>query len=138
MLTAGTCTLQANQPGSIDYNAAPGGGAELHHQRRGAERSDAHRGHPSNGAATLSFNPPANYGGTPITSYTATCNPGASPQRRRIADRRRRPRQRNAVHVFGHRDERRGHERRVEYARRARHRRGDSAVITSPASTTFT
>ncbi len=32
---------------------------------------------PGNGQATISFTPPASNGGSPITGYTATCNPGA-------------------------------------------------------------
>ena len=34
-------------------------------------------GIPGNGQAAISFTPPASNGGSPITSYTATCNPGA-------------------------------------------------------------
>src|SRR6185503_17036938 len=77
MLTAGTCTVQANQPGSIDYNAAPVvvQGFTINAVAPSAPILTAAT--PSNTAATLSFTPPVNYGGTPITSYTATCNPGA-------------------------------------------------------------
>jgi len=77
MLAAGTCTIQANQPGSVDYNAATPvvQGFAINAVAPSAPTLTAAT--PSNGAATLSFNPPANYGGTPITSYTATCNPGA-------------------------------------------------------------
>ena len=32
---------------------------------------------PGNGAATVSFTPPVSDGGSPISGYTATCNPGA-------------------------------------------------------------
>ena len=32
---------------------------------------------PGNGQATISFSPPASNGGSPITSYQATCNPGS-------------------------------------------------------------
>lgn len=32
---------------------------------------------PGSGQATISFTPPASTGGSPITSYTVTCNPGA-------------------------------------------------------------
>ena len=34
-------------------------------------------GTPGNGQATISFTPPTSNGGSPITGYTATCNPGS-------------------------------------------------------------
>jgi hypothetical protein len=77
MLTAGTCTIQANQPGSVDYNAAPPVSQSFTINAVAPSAPTLTAATPSNGAATLSFNPPANFGGTPITGYVATCNPGA-------------------------------------------------------------
>jgi hypothetical protein len=53
--------------------------AELldHHRGHGAGRTDDRRGHAGAGQATIAFTPPANNGGAAVSSFTATCNPGA-------------------------------------------------------------
>jgi hypothetical protein len=76
MLTAGTCTIDANQLGDTNYNAAPTVTRSFTITAIAPTAPTIVAATPSNGAATISFSPPANYGGTPITAYTATCNPG--------------------------------------------------------------
>ena len=77
MLAAGTCTLAANQPGDANFAAAS-------QVTRSVSITATAPGAPAIGAATsgnamatIAFTPPTNNGGSAITQYTATCNPGA-------------------------------------------------------------
>jgi hypothetical protein len=77
MLAAGTCTIQASQAGSANYNPAPTLTQSFNIAATAPSAPTITAAAPANLAAVISFNPPANYGGAAITSYTATCNPGA-------------------------------------------------------------
>ena len=73
IVTAGICTLAANQAGNANYNAA----LEV---TRAVNIAAAIPGAPVIGVATagdsqasIAFTPPANNGGSVITSYTVTC-----------------------------------------------------------------
>ena len=75
MLTAGTCIIAANQSGDANYNAAP-------QVTQSVAIAATLPGAPTIGIATagntqasIAFAPPTNNGGSPITGYTATCNP---------------------------------------------------------------
>lgn len=76
MLAPGTCTIAANQSGSANFQAAAQAtqNVTLSTTVPGAPVIGAATG--GNGQATINFTPPANNGGSAITSYTATCNPG--------------------------------------------------------------
>ena len=76
MLAAGTCTIQATQVGGANYNPAPPVTQSFTINATAPSAPTITAVTPASGSATISFNPPANYGGTPITGYTATCNPG--------------------------------------------------------------
>jgi mono/diheme cytochrome c family protein len=76
MLAAGTCTIAADQAGNANYNAAL-------QVTQGISIAATVPGAPTIGAATpgdtqaaIAFTPPANNGGSPISSYSARCNPG--------------------------------------------------------------
>lgn len=78
MLTAGTCTLAADQGGNTNFNAAlqvtqnVAIGATV----PGAPTIGAAT--PGNTTATIAFTQPANNGGSPITQYNATCTPSGA------------------------------------------------------------
>ncbi len=76
MVAPGTCTIAANQSGSANYLAAPQAtvNVALNATAPGAPVIGTATG--GNGQATISFTAPASNGGSAITSYTATCNPG--------------------------------------------------------------
>ncbi|MBK8321696.1 MAG: DUF4214 domain-containing protein [Betaproteobacteria bacterium] len=76
-VSAGTCTLSLDQAGNADFLPAPqslasfaiGAGRALAPTQASAIPGDA--------GVSLRFSPPANDGGSAITGYTATCQPGA-------------------------------------------------------------
>ena len=77
MVTAGSCTIAADQAGNANYAAA------VQVTKNVAIASTA-PGAPTIGTATpgstvasIGFTPPANTGGIAISNYTATCNPGS-------------------------------------------------------------
>jgi mono/diheme cytochrome c family protein len=76
MVASGLCTLAANQAGNGNWNPAPQvtQGITINATAPGAPSIGTAT--PGNGQATISFTPPANSGGSPITGYTVTCNPG--------------------------------------------------------------
>jgi large repetitive protein len=76
MISAGTCTIAADQAGNANYNAAL-------QVTQGLTITATVPGAPTIGIATpgdmqaaIAFTPPSNNGGSPITSYTAACTPG--------------------------------------------------------------
>ena len=77
MLTAGACMIAADQSGNANFDAAL-------QVSRAITISATVPGAPTIGTATpgdtvaaIGFTPPSNNGGSAITSYLATCNPGA-------------------------------------------------------------
>ncbi len=75
-LTAGVCTIAANQPGNANYNAAI---QVTQSVTINAIKPDAPVIGISTGAdsqVSVGFTPSASSGGRPIMNYTATCNPG--------------------------------------------------------------
>jgi hypothetical protein len=77
MVSAGDCTVNADQPGNTNYSPAPT-------VPQSFTITAALPGAPSitsivafTGAGLVTFNPPASNGGAAITAYTVTCNPGA-------------------------------------------------------------
>ena len=78
MLTAGTCTIGANQAGNANFAAA----TEV---TQSVTITPTAPGAPTNlmptagnSQATIAFSAPANTGGTAITLYTASCTPSGS------------------------------------------------------------
>ena len=76
MVLAGTCTIAANQASNSDYAAAG-------QVSRAVTINAIAPGAPAIGVATpgntqaqIAFSAPSSNGGSPITQYTATCNPG--------------------------------------------------------------
>ena len=78
MLTAGTCTLGANQAGDASYTVATEvtQSVTITPILPGAPTIGA--GTPGNNQATIAFTTPANTGGTAITLYSATCTPSGT------------------------------------------------------------
>jgi hypothetical protein len=74
--TSGTCTIDANQAGNASYLPAPvvSRSFSINGQVPGAPLIGTARAYDS--SASVSFDPPASGGGSPITSYTATSQPG--------------------------------------------------------------
>ncbi len=75
-VSAGTCTIAANQAGNGNFNAAL-------QVTQDVTISASPPGAPTIGVAvggvsqaSIAFTPPANTGGSPVTQYNATCNPG--------------------------------------------------------------
>ena len=77
MVTAGGCTIAANQAGNANFNAAPQVTQSFTINGTVPGAPTIGTGTPGNLQATIAFTAPASNGGSPITSYTATCNPGA-------------------------------------------------------------
>jgi large repetitive protein len=72
----GSCPLTAAQPGNANYQPASATATvTINAVVAGAPTIGAAT--PANGQANIAFTPPASDGGSPITSYTVTCNPGA-------------------------------------------------------------
>lgn len=76
MVSAGSCSITASQPGNASFGAAPPVNQvfTINAVAPGAPTVSAAAG---NLQGTLTITPPANTGGSPITGYTATCNPNA-------------------------------------------------------------
>ncbi|HEX4858464.1 MAG TPA: hypothetical protein VFV17_05555 [Usitatibacteraceae bacterium] len=74
MLTLGTCTINANQPGNATYAAAPTVAQSFAIVGGVPGAPTIGVGTAGNAQATVSFTAPASTGGSPITLYTATCN----------------------------------------------------------------
>lgn len=76
IVTAGTCTIAADQAGNTQYSSATQvtQSVPITAVLPGAPVIGAAT--PGNGQASIAFSAPASDGGSPITSYTATCNPG--------------------------------------------------------------
>jgi hypothetical protein len=74
--TAGLCIIDANQAGNAEYLPAPevSQSFSVNDQLPGAPGIGTARAYDS--MATVSFSPPAASGGSAITSYTATSQPG--------------------------------------------------------------
>jgi alpha-tubulin suppressor-like RCC1 family protein len=75
-LTAGTCTVAANQSGDTNYNAASQTKGNIIIQVTLPGTPTNITATPGNGQATVSFIAPAFDGGSAITVYTVTSNPG--------------------------------------------------------------
>ena len=77
LISAGLCTIRASQSGNGTFNAAPNvtRSFTLIAVVPGAPAIGVAT--PGNSQATVAFTAPAFNGGTPITGYTVTCNPGA-------------------------------------------------------------
>jgi hypothetical protein len=80
-ITAGTCTVAADQAGDATYSAAPQITADIIVSAAG--NTDQVPGSPTgvvatagNGRATIEFTPPAANGGSSITGYIVTSTPG--------------------------------------------------------------
>ena len=76
MVAPGTCTIAANQSGSATYSAAPQAtqAISLNATVPGAPTIGTASG--GNAQATINFSVPGSNGGSAISSYRATCNPG--------------------------------------------------------------
>jgi hypothetical protein len=78
LVAAGTCTVDADQAGNVTYLAAPRVSQSFWVSNAGAPGAPTIiSATPGNTSATLMFVAPASTGTTPISAYTATCNPGA-------------------------------------------------------------
>lgn len=77
IVSAGTCTIAADQIGNANYNAAPQVTQDFSVLNVTVPSSpttvSASR---ENSRVTVSFNAPANTGGSPVISYTVTSSPG--------------------------------------------------------------
>jgi len=76
-LTAGTCTITANQAGNVDFDAAVAVTQSFAIAGAAPAAPTGVSGTAGNLSAIISFVAPANTGGSAIIAYTATCNPGA-------------------------------------------------------------
>ncbi|MEQ1517087.1 MAG: putative Ig domain-containing protein [Usitatibacteraceae bacterium] len=76
IVSIGVCTIAANQLGDSNYNAATQVTATIAINAVAPGSPIATDAVGSDGRATISFSPPATDGGSPITGFTATCNPG--------------------------------------------------------------
>ena len=75
-VTAGTCTLTANQAGNVNYTAAVEVSQALTITASAPTAPTATLITPSDSQVRIEFDPPASNGGSVITNYRATCNPG--------------------------------------------------------------
>ncbi|MEP7154135.1 MAG: fibronectin type III domain-containing protein [Betaproteobacteria bacterium] len=76
IISAGTCQIAANQSGDSNYSTASqvSRNIAINVVVPGAPTADSAVG--SDGKATIEVSPPSSDGGSPITGYSATCNPG--------------------------------------------------------------
>ncbi|HEX7813767.1 putative Ig domain-containing protein [Dyella sp.] len=75
-LAAGTCSIDANQPGNATYAAAPQVQQNFQVAGVGPGAPTIGTATGGDGQATVQFTPPSNNGGSAITQYTVTSNPG--------------------------------------------------------------
>jgi uncharacterized protein YhjY with autotransporter beta-barrel domain len=75
-LTAGSCTINANQPGNASYSAAATVSQTFTVNAVAPGAPAIGTVTAGNGQATVSFTAPASTGGAAITSYTVTSSPG--------------------------------------------------------------
>jgi len=73
---AGSCTINANQPGNSAYSAAPQVSQTFSIAAVAPAAATNVSATAGNGQATVSFTAPSFTGGEPITGYTVTSNPG--------------------------------------------------------------
>jgi hypothetical protein len=76
-VTAGTCTINADQAGNGTFLAAPQVTRSFTVTAVIPGAPTIGTATPGDGQATIAFTPPASTGGSPVTGYTVTCNPGA-------------------------------------------------------------
>ena len=76
MQGAGTCTLTANQAGNGNWLGATQATQNVTINATVPDAPTIGTATPAGGQASISFTPPANNGGSTITGYTVTCNPG--------------------------------------------------------------
>jgi hypothetical protein len=76
-VTTGTCTINADQAGNGTYLAAPQVTRSFTVNAVIPGAPTIGTATPGDGQATIAFTPPASTGGSAITGYTVTCNPGA-------------------------------------------------------------
>lgn len=76
-LTAGTCTVTANQAGNVDVDAAVAVTQGFAITGTAPAAPTGVSGTAGNQSAIIAFAAPANTGGSAIIAYTTTCNPGA-------------------------------------------------------------
>ena len=75
-VSAGTCVIDANQPGNGTFSPAPQVQQTFTVAAIAPGAPIIGTATVGNAQATVSFTPPANNGGAPITSYTVTSSPG--------------------------------------------------------------
>jgi mono/diheme cytochrome c family protein len=73
ILSAGICTIAANQAGAAAYSAAPQVTQSISINGAAPDAPTIGTALAGNTQATVNFTAPANTGGLPITSYTANC-----------------------------------------------------------------
>ncbi|MCW3173515.1 Ig-like domain-containing protein [Shewanella subflava] len=76
-VTAGTCTIDANQAGNANYLAAPTVSQSFSVNGVVAGSPTIVSATAGDTQATVTFTPPGSNGGTAITAYTVTSNPGS-------------------------------------------------------------
>ncbi|APV50801.1 hypothetical protein BWI17_14560 [Betaproteobacteria bacterium GR16-43] len=76
MVAAGTCTIVANQAGDANYSAASPVQQSVTINATPPDAPVIGAATPGSAEASIAFTPPANDGGSPILSYTASCTPG--------------------------------------------------------------
>ncbi len=77
MISAGLCTVLADQFGNANFNAAPQVPQSFTITAVAPGAPIIAGVTPGNGQLSVAFSPPVSNGGSAIISYTATCNPGA-------------------------------------------------------------
>ncbi len=75
MLTAGLCTINANQAGNANFNAAPQVQQSFTITATAPGAPTGVTGVAGNAQGTVTFTAPANNGGSAITGYTVSCTP---------------------------------------------------------------
>ena len=76
IVTVGTCTVAADQPGDGNFAAAPQVTRSIAINAVVPDAPTIGAATPGNAQASIEFTPPANDGGSPITGYSASCTPG--------------------------------------------------------------
>ena len=75
--TPGTCTITANQGGNVDFVAAASVAQSFMVSASVPGAPTISSASPGNALAIIAFAAPVNNGGSVITGFTTTCNPGA-------------------------------------------------------------